>query len=379
MESSLSQTGSEQIKHDAEMAWIEKLRDANCSCLIRIKNTTNNILFRTDFVLESGMWRKFPQETISPGKHIVFGSESYGFCTGTGGYVAFSMAGVSQPFKMSWSVPFFGSPSTTVSSPESFRIGRNEFLHSTASTVEFSIHDPYEGDYRHSEKHVPLVVEVPKVYETWKYLLKKATQGILITITNTTTHTLILVNCETESGVWSLSPPTTVTPGMTCDFGAQSHGISGSEGWFLYKIQLEKKVNERIKLSDEEEEEEHVFGESQKNEEPEISGENEPKEYFITFRWQIPIFGSPHYSSNLFTVVPKLIGDQSEVEVRFTCDELFAIQVVGDDVNINADLHQRSRVTSPLLLSRDQPNTQTVMEGALLSNLQKRTSYGFES
>jgi hypothetical protein len=54
--------------------WIATLREANCSCLIIIKNKTSDILFRTDFVLESGMWRHFPDEMIKPMDQIVFGS-----------------------------------------------------------------------------------------------------------------------------------------------------------------------------------------------------------------------------------------------------------------------------------------------------------------
>jgi hypothetical protein len=54
--------------------WILTLKEANCSCLIIIKNNTSDILFRTDFVLESGMWRHFPDEMIKPMDHIVFGS-----------------------------------------------------------------------------------------------------------------------------------------------------------------------------------------------------------------------------------------------------------------------------------------------------------------
>lgn len=54
--------------------WISELRQAVCSCLIIINNKTSDILFRTDFVLSSGMWRCWPDEQIKPMGQIVFGS-----------------------------------------------------------------------------------------------------------------------------------------------------------------------------------------------------------------------------------------------------------------------------------------------------------------
>jgi hypothetical protein len=54
--------------------WISELRQANCSCLIIINNKTSDILFRTDFLLSSGMWRHWPEEMIKPMDQILFGS-----------------------------------------------------------------------------------------------------------------------------------------------------------------------------------------------------------------------------------------------------------------------------------------------------------------
>lgn len=83
--------------------------------------------------------------------------------------------------------------------------------------------------------------QAPLVYETWKYLLKQALQGkntlrnselsgILLTISNSSEFTLRLQSSETTHGVWSLAPPEVILPGAQVDFGAESHGITGTAG-----------------------------------------------------------------------------------------------------------------------------------------------------
>ena len=36
--------------------------------------------------------------------------------------------------------------------------------------------------------------------------------------------------------------------------------------------------------------------------------ERDENEELIKFTWKIPVFGSPEYTSNIFTVVPKELG-----------------------------------------------------------------------
>jgi hypothetical protein len=70
------------------------------------------------------------------------------------------MPGVSEPFKLQWDVPFWGEPSSDATYPDKYRVGKEEIFQFKDATIEFSVHDPYEGDYRYGDKDVKLVVEV---------------------------------------------------------------------------------------------------------------------------------------------------------------------------------------------------------------------------
>jgi hypothetical protein len=214
------------------------------------------------------------------------------------------MAGVPQPFRLSWSIPFWGSPSTDATFPDNYRIGKEEMLDTKSATVEFSVHDPYEGDYRYGEKEMQLVVEVPVVYETWKVALKEALQGMLVTLNNTSNYSLQLVSCETSHGVWSLVPPSVVPPKSSHDFGAESHGITGSAGKLTYIFETSD-----TQQTTEEEEEEAV---------------KTPLEVY--FCWEIPVFGAPEYSSNYFRIEPKLLGAQCEITLKLGTEETFMLE-----------------------------------------------------
>ena len=89
-------------------------------------------------------------------------TESFGFCTGTEGYVVFTMPGVTEAFKLEWDVPFWGEPSSATSFPDRYRVGKEEIVQFKQMTLEFSVHDPYDGDYRYSEKETKLIAEVRK-------------------------------------------------------------------------------------------------------------------------------------------------------------------------------------------------------------------------
>lgn len=251
------------------------------------------------------MWRKFPPETILPGSEVLFGSESFGFCTGTSGFTSYTMAGVAQPFLLAWDVPFWGSASSETTFPDNYRVGKEELLDSKSGTVEFSVHDPYEGDYRYGEKEIQLVVEVPLVYETWKVCLKEALQGIILTLSNTSEYTLTLVSCETTHGVWSLAPPSLVLPGTEHDFGAESHGLTGSSGQIIYYISPNKEV------------------EPEREETAEGSERTDGLQ--ASFAWDIPVIGSPEYAATYFSVVPTLVGTQCEVKLKLGPEETFKL------------------------------------------------------
>lgn len=70
------------------------------------------------------------------------------------------MPGVKDSFRLEWDTPFWGEPSSKATFPDNFRVGKEELYQFKNATVEFSVHDPYEGDYRYSEKEVQLVVQV---------------------------------------------------------------------------------------------------------------------------------------------------------------------------------------------------------------------------
>jgi len=259
---------------------------------VKVKNRTSDILFRTNFGLDSGMWRHFPEETINPGSEVIFGSESYGLCTGTGGFVEYSIAGHKEPFRLSWEVPFFGSGSSSVSEHQNYRIGREEWLSRKNGTVEFSIHDPYEGDYRNNEKEVRLVSAAPVIFETWKVQMQKAQRSVLFNINNTTDFILRLNSAETHNGIWSLEPVKEILPQTEADFGAESQGLLGTAGVFSYTI---------------------------------IDRKREVGPTIINFSWKIGLFGDPTYDSNIFAIVPQQQGNHCVVALFFSSDETFML------------------------------------------------------
>jgi hypothetical protein len=73
--------------------FFSSLKNANRGALIKVKNSTKDILHRTDFILPSGMWRKFPPAILEPREEfITFGTESFGLCTVTEGTVLYQRA-----------------------------------------------------------------------------------------------------------------------------------------------------------------------------------------------------------------------------------------------------------------------------------------------
>jgi len=279
----------------SENAWIDELREANCSMLVLIRNRTENTLFRTNFTLPSGMWRQWPAEAIEPGEETLFGCESYGIFTGTNGMVEYQAAQGHIPFVFSWEVPFLGENSTNYKCGPTFRIGKEDQLSTKAATVVFSIHDPFEGDYRVSAESTELVKKSPVVYETWKLELQKASRSILSSLTNSTKYTLVLKQSLVHNGIWRFPPPKEILPSSEHDFGAESHGVTGTSGEVLYEI-----VNKS--------EPDKVYGD-------------------IIFSWTVPLVGKNTFSSNFFSVVPQVDSEHAVVSLLLTSDETFLLEI----------------------------------------------------
>jgi len=279
--------------------WVAQMREASCSAVVIIKNRTGDTLFRTDFRLPSGMWRRFPPEMIEPGSHGCFGSESVGFFTGTSGTVTYQMSLDQEPFIFGWDIPFLGSPSAISQSGKNYRIGKEDQLNSKPVTIEYSVHDPYEGDYRNNKSDAKLVTVAPIVYESWKLELKNASLSMLVTLSNTSDFKISLKSEDISHGIWRFKPPELILPGDVFDFGAESYGIMGTKGQIVYSI-----------LSKE-----------------------ELKDYTdIIFWWDLGMFSKPIFGSNVFSVEVRVEGYHNEIVLHFSSDELFVLDVKDPEV-----------------------------------------------
>lgn len=314
--------------------WIQPLREANCSCLIIIKNKTSDILFRTDFLLESGMWRQFPDEMVKPMDHIVFGSESFGFCTGTSGRVEYRISGSDDVFRMEWDIPFFTESLAKVSEHQNYRISKEEYFQTKKTTIEFTIHDPFDGDYRYNNRPINLISTIPIVNESWKIQQSKAQRNVLITLSNTTEYRLKLVQSELRHGIWSMAPPSEVVAFTSYDFGSESHGLMATEGEVVYQI---------------------------------LNNKNQIAEGTINFAWDIPMLGAPQFSSNIFAVEPRVLGNHSEIVLHFSSDETFLLQF-NETSSIEKPQNPASESASTNLEKPDEPKP----------SLEEQTSYGFD-
>jgi len=239
----------------------------------------------------------------------MFGSESYGLLTGTSGSVEYQMSEGQEPFVFTWDIPFFGENTIGHACGPAYRIGKEEQLASKSVTAVYSIHDPSAGDYRNNDTQIELVTKAPIIYESWKLELQKAARSILVTINNSTPYTLVLVKTNVRHGIWRLPPPLEVPPSTDFDFGAESHGITGTAGEVAYQM-----VNK--------------------------SQPNRTFEETINFVWSVPIIGSNAFSSNMFAVAPQVDGEHSVVALHLTSDETFMLEVSETGVVVTSNKEQ---------------------------------------
>jgi len=215
------------------------------------------------------------------------------------GSVEYKLGEGSIPFVFSWNVPFLGDNASQYSCGPQYRIGKEESIQSKCSSVMFSIHDPFEGDYRDtSEKNKTAgVLEAPIVYDTWKLELQRANRSLLASLTNSTKYTLIRHNDNLVNGIWRCPPPQEIGPGSEADFGAESHGLTGTSGDLSFKIVDKSDPNK-------------TFGD-------------------INFVWSVPLIGKNSFSSNVFSVVPQVDGSHAVVSLLLTSDETFLLEIDG--------------------------------------------------
>jgi hypothetical protein len=269
-----------------EEAWETELAKANRSALIVIRNLTSESLFRIKFSLIHGMWRKFPPEIIEPNQEVRFGSESKGFMTGTEGSLELKMWEGQDPFIFHWVNPFFASATMTVKGPNNYRVAQ-DVTSKAAMKVVLTIHDPYE--HSEIERNQLVVSQAPVIYDLWKLELKKSAKSVMLRIHNSYTKPLILQNAVLRHGIWGLIPPERIDPDTFVEFGAQSHGMTGSAGTFAYSFSKEHKIGAQ-------------------------------------FTWRLSHIKSTILNALHFAEENTVVGDHCEIVLHFSSDEAYALE-----------------------------------------------------
>jgi hypothetical protein len=92
------------------------------STYVSLTNASGSLLTRTNAQLHWGIWstNMLPPSIVQPGVTGKWMSESDGFMTGTEGEVTFSLVGASNPVKVHWNNPYWGSNSYSCSAPDGY-------------------------------------------------------------------------------------------------------------------------------------------------------------------------------------------------------------------------------------------------------------------
>lgn len=61
-------------------------------------------------------------------------------------------------------------------------------------------------------------------------------KSVFIQIHNTTEHTLYLKSQASTHGIWRQPPPEIIEPNSIRSFGAENHGLTGTEGEVQYRV-----------------------------------------------------------------------------------------------------------------------------------------------
>lgn len=68
----------------------------------------------------------------------------------------------------------------------------------------------------------------------------KSKKSVLIQISNTTDYTLQLESQTLSHGIFRQFPPEIIEPGTSKNFGAENHGLNGTEGEVKYTVFIKK-------------------------------------------------------------------------------------------------------------------------------------------
>lgn len=153
--------------------------------------------------------------------------------------VEYEILAGSVPFKLSWSVPYFGSAATDWRGLSPLIVEKTEKL-GNLTEVHFAITDPLDflQDKEVSDPGT-LVKAQSDLNERWKEVLKSAPTSLLISIHNTTPWPFELLQHDIQRGKWTYFPPQVIESGAKLEFGAESAGnITGSRGSLTYAVQV---------------------------------------------------------------------------------------------------------------------------------------------
>lgn len=91
-----------------------------------------------------------------------------------------------------------------------------------------------------SSKSILNFLQTPTIVDQWIVDLMNSKKSVLIQINNSTDYTLKLESHNLFHGIYRQFPPDIIEPGTSKNFGAENHGLNGTEGDVKYSISIKK-------------------------------------------------------------------------------------------------------------------------------------------
>lgn len=251
---------------------------------------------------------------MEPDSSSTFATHSSGVLRGTEGMVEYEIISGSVPFKLMWSVPYFGSATTDWRGPSPLLIEKTEKL-GNLTEVHFAITDPLDFLQDKVDSNPARLEKVQSdLSERWKVVLKSAPTSLLISVHNTTPWRFELLQHDIQRGKWTFFPPQVIEPGAKLEFGAESAGnFAGSRGSLTYSVQV------------------HTG--------------NTILTHNLPFSWNWPMIGEPVFKAKIWSL---RVAPESGNEKHLTCElalsgeETFVLDTEFAKIDASSSFDERS-------------------------------------
>lgn len=218
------------------------------------------------------------------------------------------------PFKLMWSVPYFGNATTDWRGLSPLIIEKTEKL-GNLTEVHFAITDPLDFLQDKVETNpVKLEKAQSDLNERWKEVLKSAPTSLLITVHNTTPWRFELLQHDIQRGKWTYFPPQAIEPGAKFEFGAESAGnFTGSRGSLTYSVQVHTSTAILT--------------------------------HTLPFSWTWPMIGEPTFKAKIWTLKVDRQGSNEKhlsCELSLSSEETFVLDTEFAKIETSSNFDERS-------------------------------------